>query len=227
MTATLQRTPEPALMDEFEQAAAYASADFDGPHSLIVPLFERAFSGVELSGGVLDLGCGPGDVAFRFARRFPNISITAIDGSKEMISFALKAARREALLARRLLFRRCLVEEFEKPSKPFALILATSFLHHIEEPVNFWNEIRRLSSPGTRIFIFDLLRPGSVEEAAALVEEHAAEEPKILKRDFYNSLLAAFRPDEVEGQLKEAGLSGFEIEIVSDRHMMIYGMITG
>jgi hypothetical protein len=69
----------------------------------------------------------------------------------------------------------------------------------------------------------DLMRPNSRESAEALVEEHAAGEPEILRRDFFNSLLAAFRPEEVREQIKAAGLHSFAVEAVSDRHLIAFG----
>ena len=52
----------------------------------------------------------------------------------------------------------------------------------------------------------DLLRPHSHEAAAELVRLHAGDAPPVLVRDFMNSLLAAYRPDEVARQLLASGL---------------------
>jgi hypothetical protein len=73
----------------------------------------------------------------------------------------------------------------------------------------------------------DLLRPASLADARVLVRTHAASEPPVLQRDFYNSLLAAYRPDEVHEQLVEAGLDGFAVETVSDRHLVVFGRFDG
>ena len=48
-------------------------------------------------------------------------------------------------------------------------------------------------------------------------------EPGVLQRDFFNSLLAAFTPDEVRGQLAEAGLPTLQVKTISDRHVMVTG----
>jgi hypothetical protein len=55
------------------------------------------------------------------------------------------------------------------------------------------------------------------------VDEYAGTEPEILKRDFFNSLLAAFRPEEIMEQLAQAGLAPFRVEAVGDRHIIVYG----
>jgi len=52
-------------------------------------------------------------------------------------------------------------------------------------------------------------------------------EAPVLKEDFYNSLLAAFEPGEIEAQLREAGLGALQIEQVSDRHLAVWGRAPG
>jgi hypothetical protein len=54
------------------------------------------------------------------------------------------------------------------------------------------------------------------------VKTYAADEPAILQKDFYNSLLAAFDLDEVRTQLTQAGLA-LHCEKVSDRHFAVWG----
>ena len=41
---------------------------------------------------------------------------------------------------------------------------------------------------------------------------------------FRNSLFAAFEPQEVVAQIEEAGLSGLEVGVVSDRHLAVHGV---
>jgi hypothetical protein len=69
----------------------------------------------------------------------------------------------------------------------------------------------------------DLMRPATGAAAQALVDQYAAGEPEVLRRDFYNSLLAAFEPAEVRQQLAEAGLGHFSVTEASDRHLVIRG----
>jgi hypothetical protein len=71
----------------------------------------------------------------------------------------------------------------------------------------------------------DLLRPESPEAAQAIVDQYAANEPAILRRDFYNSLLAAFTEDEVAAQLAEMNLSRLLIDVIDDRHWIVSGRI--
>jgi hypothetical protein len=71
----------------------------------------------------------------------------------------------------------------------------------------------------------DLLRPDSPEEARAIVDRYAAGMPAILRRDFYNSLLAAFTEDEITTQLARMNLTRLLIDVIDDRHWIVGGTI--
>jgi hypothetical protein len=71
----------------------------------------------------------------------------------------------------------------------------------------------------------DLLRPDSPEEAQAIVDRYASRAPEILRRDFYNSLLAAFTEDEIASQLARMNLTRLLIDVPDDRHWVVGGLI--
>ena len=52
----MERIPEPELMDEAEQAAAYARADFEEPHSRFIALLSEKLEALPATGFALDLG---------------------------------------------------------------------------------------------------------------------------------------------------------------------------
>ena len=53
----------------------------------------------------------------------------------------------------------------------------------------------------------DLSRPKTPRRARQIVETYSGEESDLLKKLFYDSLLAAYTPDEVRGQLAAANLT--------------------
>ena len=57
------------------------------------------------------------------------------------------------------------------------------------------------------------------------MEKYAADEPKQLQQDFYNSLLAAFTEDEVAAQLAELNMSRMLLDVPDDRHWIVYGQV--
>jgi SAM-dependent methyltransferase len=221
----MKRIPEPELMDDPVQANAYASADFSEAHSRIVDVFGEYFPECELAGPVLDLGCGPGDISFRFAACFPGCRLIGVDGSAAMIVLANHRKAREGALGQRLTFIEGLIPDAPLPVLPYAAIISNSLLHHLHNPAVLWETILRYAGAGTKIYIVDLYRPENTAGARRLVEAYAAGEPEILRRDFYNSLLAAFEPHEVKAQLATAGLPGLSVQVISDRHLLIQGVI--
>ena len=56
-----------------------------------------------------------------------------------------------------------------------------------------------------------------------LVTTYAETEPAVLREDFLASLCAAFTPEEIEMQLAGVQLQDLQIEIVSDRHLIVFG----
>jgi len=219
----MQRIPEPELMDDPEQAAAYAAADFSETHSRIVAYFDTFFPQVEITGKVLDLGCGPGDIGFRFAARFPACRVLGIDGSRAMIALARRRQAVETEPGRRLEFIEGRLPDSPIPAGPYAAIISNSLLHHLHEPQALWKLVARHGTRGSCIFIADLMRPPGVAGVRRLVDRYACSEPEVLRRDFHHSLCAAFEPAEVESQLRAAGLEELSVSVISDRHLVVHG----
>jgi 2-polyprenyl-3-methyl-5-hydroxy-6-metoxy-1,4-benzoquinol methylase len=219
---TMDRILEPELMDDPEQALAYARADFEKENQGFIDRFREYFPDFS-EGHMLDLGCGPGDIPIRFARALPSCRITGVDASDPMIGLA-GAAVKQAGLADRITFR---CERFQAVSlvEPVDAAISNSLLHHVPNPLQFWYRLRQLVKPGSPVLVMDLLRPDSPEEAQAIVDRYAAKEPVILRRDFYRSLLASFTEDEVAAQLAELNLSRLLIDVIDDRHWVVGGII--
>lgn len=93
----------------------------------------------------------------------------------------------------------------------------------MHRPEEFWRCVSDLASAETVIFVADLRRPNSLEEAYALVSKHAEGAPQVLREDFFNSLCAAFTEVEIRQQLEDAKLSRLTISPTADRHVVIFG----
>lgn len=219
----MERIPEPELMDEPEQARAYAQADFAEPHQAFVEHFRQCFPG-HCPRQVLDLGCGAADITIRFARAYPESTLTGVDGAAAMLEFARETIAR-ADLGDRIRLLEARLPETILPRGVFDTVISNSLLHHLRDPQTLWQAVKQYAAPGAAVFIMDLRRPDSREQAAALVGEYAGAEPEILRRDFFNSLLAAFRPEEIMEQLEQAGLAPFRVEAVGDRHVIVHGVM--
>lgn len=218
----MQRLPEPELMDDAAQARAYAEADFSEPHEHFVALFQESFPDEDLAGTVLDLGCGPADVTLRLARAYPRCQIDGLDGAAAMLDLGKTAVRQAGLEARVRLVQGYLPGA-EPPCAAYDAVVSNSLLHHLAEPAVLWASIKRWAKPGAPVLVMDLLRPDSPAALGALVARYAAEAPEVLRRDFANSLRAAYRLEEVRAQLANAGLAELAARPVSDRHLLVSG----
>ena len=218
----MERMPEPELMTDIEQVDAYGKADFEEPHSNFLFLLQKYCPETQHLHSVLDLGSGAGDILLRFAKAFPISNIDAVDGSAAMLKFTERLLSSDPGVKERIKLIHSMIQDLSH-SKSYDLIMSNSLLHHLHRPSELWDKIKELSRPGTYVFIMDLLRPDSTDEAKELVRVYAGDEPGILKRDFYNSLLAAYTIDEVREQLGEAGLGKLKVEQVSDRHFIVSG----
>lgn len=218
----MDRVLEPELMEDEQQVLAYAKADFEEENQGFVDRFREYFPDFS-EGRVFDLGCGPGDIPIRIAKALPACRVTGIDASAPMIRLAEQAVA-QAGLSVRVTFRCERFQDIAGASRADA-VLSNSLLHHVPNPLQFWNRLRQLVKPGSPVLVMDLLRPETPEEAQAIVDRYAAGEPEILRRDFYNSLLAAFTEDEVTTQLARMNLTRLLIDVPDDRHWVVGGLI--
>lgn len=218
----MDRVLEPEVMENETQVLAYAQADFAGVNQGFVDRFREYFPDFE-QGQIFDLGCGPGDIAVRLARALPACRITGVDASGPMIRLAEELARKAAL-PDRLSFRHERFQDVAGANVADAVV-SNSLLHHLPNPLQFWHKLRMLVKPGSPVLIMDLLRPESPEAAQALVEQYAANEPDVLRRDFYNSLLASFTEDEIGTQLAQMNLTRLLIDVPDDRHWVVGGLV--
>ena len=218
----MDRVLEPELMDDPKQAEAYAQADFEEENQGFVERFREYFPEFA-QGTVLDLGCGPADIPIRLARLYPDCQVIGVDASAPMIQLGEQAVQQAGLTDRITL--RCERYEEVAGARMADAAISNSLLHHLPNPLQFWQKLRQLVKPGAPVLVMDLLRPESPEAAQAIVNQYAANEPDILRRDFYNSLLAAFTEDEIGAQLARMNLTRLLIDIPDDRHWMVGGII--
>jgi trans-aconitate methyltransferase len=222
----MQRITEPELMSEFEQAQAYALADFSEPNERFVAYVAEHVpeQGLET---LLDLGCGPGDIVLRLARRYPDLVIHGLDGSAAMLEFGRRRLASMPDLRSRVRLIEDMLPGASLPLERYDAVVSNSLLHHLHEPRVLWDSIRQLARPGAPVIVMDLFRPPSIAAARAITETYAADEPEVLRQDFFNSLCAAFEPQEVRDQLIACGLDALDVSTVSDRHLLIAGRLPG
>ena len=217
----MERVLEPELMDDEQQSIAYARADFSTSNQLFVDGLIRDFP--QPLATAVDIGCGPGDVIIRLAHALPDLRVIAIDGSAPMIALARDAVTAAGLGDRITLLQEC-VPGVALNAHSFDAVLSKDLLHHVPDPSLLWREIARLAKPGAVVYVMDLVRPATREEAGRIVNRVAGSEDPILREDFFNSLCAAFTVDELRRQVADAGLR-LDVRPISDRHALVSGLI--
>ena len=208
-------------MDDKDQVLAYANADFTSSNKLLIhEVSKNDFSKLK---SILDLGCGPADVPIGLTKKSIQLHITAVDASEEMLNIARKHIQLVNLNKQILLVHGAIpgLKQIFKDEE-FDTIISKDLLHHLPDPLIFWEEIKSLAGKGTIIYVMDLIRPEQESEAKKIVQSVSANEAEILKEDFYNSLLAAFTVSEIKQQLKTVGLE-FKVEQFGQRHFLARG----
>ncbi len=252
----MERIVEPELMDDPLQARAYAEADFDHSDQAFTERFlallgqpfplarprPPAPALVSAPGaGIVDLGCGPGNISFRLAAALPRARVLGLDGAASMVALAAEHQQHHPGAWPLLCFQQLKLPLIDPAALggPFAAVVSNSLLHHLHDPQVLWQAVGQLAAPGAMIYIKDLRRPASAAAADALTECHAAGAAAVLRRDFRASLAAAFTAAEVEAQLARAaqlwGAAGthgtswpaFRVAEVEDRYLEIHGRWLG
>jgi ubiquinone/menaquinone biosynthesis C-methylase UbiE len=219
----MERIPEPEeLMDDATQALAYDQGDFTTSHSRRIELFRERYPQTEIAGTVLDLGTGSGDMLERFAGAYPRARFVAVDGAAAMLDLARRRVAGNAAMQGRVSFVTALLPADSIPRGDYRVVMSHSMLHHLYQPQVLWQTISQHAGGNSFVFVADLRRPASASVAAQTIDTLAANEPEVLRRDFYNSLCAAFTADEVRAQLAQAGLN-LKVEEVDDIHLLAYG----
>ena len=227
----MKRTPEPELMQIPSQVRAYADADFSRSDSMVVNSLEKYLKKVgrtlNQNDLVLDMACGPGNIAERIAKNWPSVNVVGIDGSKEMLNEAenkLAKNPTKNLSYELIEINSIATGEIIFPFKADVLV-SNSALHHFHDPYCFWGALKKLGKTECIHIHRDLIRPTSLEKAFDLKEKHLSNSPEILKKDFHASLKASFTVEEVSQQLVDAGLSQLEVFQVDELYFEIIGCI--
>jgi ubiquinone/menaquinone biosynthesis C-methylase UbiE len=108
-------------------------------------------------GRAVDLGCGPGYLVTDLISQAPDLHVTGIDLSDEMLAEAEAHAQRHGA-GQHASFRKGDVQQIPFPDNSLDLVVSTLSLHHWLDPVAVLDEISRVLRPGGSFLIFDLRR---------------------------------------------------------------------
>ena len=231
----MDREPEPELMNKKSQVKAYCSADFSlGENNLIKFISHYLkINNINLSKNdlIVDLGCGPGNISEKLSERWPDVNVLGIDGSQEMIREAeSRIFRSEIINKYRNLNYLC--SDIRKiysheifSRKEITLLVSNSFIHHIIDLDNFFKFIINLSNKETINFHKDLIRPKDKETALKLKDKCSQKYSMILTNDYYASLKASYRKNEIQEKILELNLKSMNVFEESKEYLIVYGKV--
>lgn len=209
------RVPEPMVMDEPDSVSQFEGAGRDG--GPLVPIYEmaaRASSRIAPHGShVVDLGCGPAHHLSYFAQRRPDVRITGLDLSPNMLKLGRRTIEQEGVADRVTLVQGDMTDFADDfADQPLDLVTSVFALHHlpsIEHLAECFTEIAELrEKTGCGVMLFDICRlrhAGSWRSFISAAAGGLLATPQ-LEHDTVVSEAAAWSFDEMRQTLNDCGL---------------------
>ena len=224
------RVPEPEVMDDAGEVEAYSSAAAQAYLNQIDDTFVehavRMLRGRTLRAerrSALDVGCGPGQIVLKLARRLQGWHFAGVDRSANMVQQALTARNAKAQRGGNDLAARVQFSLGDGSALPFAdasmdLVMCNSVLHHLGDPAKLFDEMARVAAPGAAILLRDLQRP-SWPAYPLHVRWHGRHYSGLMYKLYCDSVRAAYTPDELGDLLRGSALRDVRIFTVGRTHL--------
>jgi len=231
----MDREPESELMNKKSQVKAYCAADFSLGEINLIKFISNylKINNINLSKNdlIVDLGCGPGNISEKLSERWPDVKVLGIDGSKEMIREAESRMFKNKIMGNYSNLN-YLCSDIRKISsheifsrKEITLLVSNSFIHHIIDIDNFFEFIINLSNKQTINFHKDLIRPKDEKTALKLKDKCSQKYSAILTNDYYASLKASYRRNEIQKKILELDLESMNVIEESAEYLIVYGKV--
>jgi len=231
----MDREPESELMNKKSQVKAYCAADFSLGEINLIKFISNylKINNINLSKNdlIVDLGCGPGNISEKLSERWPDVKVLGIDGSKEMIREAESRMFKNKIMGKYSNLN-YLCSDIRKISsheifsrKEITLLVSNSFIHHIIDIDNFFEFIINLSNKQTINFHKDLIRPKDEKTALKLKDKCSQKYSAILTNDYYASLKASYRRNEIQKKILELDLESMNVIEESAEYLIVYGKV--
>jgi ubiquinone/menaquinone biosynthesis C-methylase UbiE len=167
--------------------------------------------GIE-KGRAIDVGTGPGIFPISVTKAIPGIRFKGIDLSQIMVDLAKRNAREEGM-ADRIEFEVGSAYSLPVEDRSLDLVLCINTLHHLESPVDFFNEVARSLKEGGAFVIVDFHRDASsvfIEFFNLLWKVFFGRHPKA-KKGFLESVQSSYTIEECREFLKRSRLKNWKL----------------
>ncbi len=213
----MDRVLEPEVMDTWLEATAYDAMDF---LSVNTAFAEDAIALDPDAVKILDAGTGTARIPILMCQRRPQYLFTAVDLAQSMLILGQRNVE-EARLVQRIRLERVDTKEMAYPAIEFDMVISNSLVHHLPNPLSFFEEVKRLIRPGGAILIRDLIRPASDEIVSGLVDRFGTDYDLHQQQLFRESLKAGLTLTEVQEVIDIVGLEDVQLTQSSELHWSV------
>lgn len=225
----LTRVPEPEVMDDSSEVEAYASASAQEFLEKIDDTFVdhalRLMAGKE-RGRALDIGCGPGQIVLKLARRLKLWKFVGVDRAPNMIAQARASLAEVKEAAGRVEFQQDNGNQLAFADETFDFVMCNSVLHHFAQPTNLFAEMARVAKPGAAILLRDLRRPGALAYPFH-VRWHGRRYSGTMYQLYKQSVRAAYTVPELQAMLGSSPLANARVFTHHSTHLGIERPLAG
>lgn len=142
---------------------------------------------------VLDIGCGAGNYAVKLAQKNPNVNITLVDLSQNMLDRALE--RVGAKSQGKVETRKGDFRALDFGNQKFDVIIATAVLHHLRDDEDWettFHKLFKLLNDGGSVWIFDLVQQSESHLQQYIYDELYGQYLVDLKDEAYRDQVFAY-----------------------------------
>ena len=201
---TRERSPrvtEPDLvMDDPDNVAAYVEAGRE--HAVMAPVYlfhcANICEVIRPGDTVVDLACGPANQLAMVARLNPETQFIGVDLSAPMLERAQELIDRQGL--KNVTFRHGDITDLSSfADKSVDAVMSTMALHHLptfDMLCQTYAEVARILKDGGGVYMVDFGHLKSKRSIDYFAYQYADRQPALFTEDYYNSLHAAFYPEE-------------------------------
>jgi ubiquinone/menaquinone biosynthesis C-methylase UbiE len=209
----LDRVLEPEIMDDWPEATAYDAMDFSAVNR------DFALTAINLhphAVRILDIGTGTAQIPIILCQEKSGYQVLGVDMAQSMLILGRRNIEAAGLL-QQIRLELADGKNLPYPNWDFDLVISNSLVHHLPDPLSFFQQVARLVKPNGAVLIRDLIRPHSLAEIDRLVAE-AGDYGFRQNQLFRDSLAAAFTLAEIQDFVSAAGMTGYQLAQTSDRH---------
>jgi ubiquinone/menaquinone biosynthesis C-methylase UbiE len=213
----MDRILEPEIMDTWLEATAYDAMDLAVVNSAFAA---DAIALDPYAVKILDVGTGTARIPILMCQQQPQYLITAVDLAQSILIVGQRNIE-EAGLIQRIRLERIDAKRMPYPDLEFDTIVSNSLVHHLPDPLSFFQQIKRLIKPHGAILIRDLIRPEQDSRVDELVSKIGGDYDDRQQQLFRDSLKAALTLAEVQDLIDRVGLPQVKLSQSSDLHWTI------